>query len=253
MSRDESTQLNTLAIVIPIYNENLFAVELIRSLYQIANPRYIVAVDDASTDSTLDLLIDLSTELMSEEFTLIVLSNTLNVGHGATLMRGLNHSLTLPVGIIATADGDGNFSFVDFAKLLNKFMYSDALVGEGIRVNRGDPWFRRLVSMGTNVLLYLKTFEFAYDANTPFRFYRKETLRFLMSDIPDHGHAIPNMHFSRISRQRKFPVFQDKISITKRNFAHPLGVTWNQKYKFFPSMRFLKFCFNSFLSWILMD
>lgn len=98
-----------IAVVIPAYNEAASIRDVVsRALGQTG---LVIVVDDGSEDGTAQTLSDLP---------VVVLRNPLNLGKGASLMRGLRYALEQGVAAVITLDGDGQHSPADIPRLLTK-------------------------------------------------------------------------------------------------------------------------------------
>lgn len=107
-----------LAILIPARNE----VRCIRELVLACQPqaRWVIVIDDASTDGTGDAIRDLPITLIRSE---------VQLGKGGALQRGFAAALQLGAAAVVTLDGDGQHDPVDiptFIAAANR--YPDHLV-----------------------------------------------------------------------------------------------------------------------------
>jgi len=206
----------------------------------------VIIVDDKSTDGTAGIAKSHNRALEIE-----CVENPENVGHGASTLRALGlalDSIPTPDVIVAT-DGDGHVLVEDLAKLANKILAEDYSVAEGIRFRENDPWFRRIVTLFTRLLVFLASGSAPRDANTPFRAYKSAELSHLMG-LVDAKSPVPNLVISGLTRVTKTKYSEVHLSDFTRLSSAPTGSTWRQKLSWFPSMRFLKFCIRAMKSWI---
>lgn len=205
----------------------------------------VIIVDDKSTDGTARVAKSHSKALEIE-----CVENPENVGHGGSTLRALGLALDSIPGpdIIVATDGDGHVSGEDLAKLANKILADDYSVVEGVRFRENDPWFRRIVTLFTRLLVFLASGSAPRDANTPFRAYKPAELRRLVG-LVDAKSPVPNLVISGLTRVTKTNYSEVKLSDFTRVSSAPTGSTWRQKLSWLPSVRFLKFCIRAMNSW----
>ena len=206
----------------------------------------VIIVDDKSTDATAKVARSHSRALDIE-----CVENPENVGHGASTLRALGlalDSIPAPEIIVAT-DGDGHVLGEDLAKLANKILADDYSVVEGIRFRENDPWFRRIVTLFTRLLVFLASGSAPRDANTPFRAYKSTELRRLIG-LVDVKSPVPNLVISGLTRVSKTKYSEVNLTEFTRLSSAPTGSTWRQKLSWLPSMRFLRFCMRAMNSWV---
>ena len=236
-----------LVISLPVFNEATgisgFLEELNHHLKTL-QPHFIV-VDDQSTDSTLSIL----TRLQASGFPITVLRNSENQGHGQTVLRGLTAAVELEPTRIVLCDGDGQFDGSDIALLVQTSIETNTSIIEGVRHGRNDPWFRRTISFGTRILVFLSSGSRALDANTPLRVVQFADAKRLLSQIPADC-PVPNLAMSALSRAQGLTITQ--IPVTSRPPRRQAGTTdhWKQKFATLPSRRLLKFVSRALVSWV---
>jgi len=142
-------QIMNFSIIIPLYNEeknidNLIK-EIFLSLNKYENNFEIILVNDASTDSTLNII-----EFLKKKYSprIYLINNIKNIGQSFSIIKGVNMS---NFETIVTIDGDGQNNPKDISLLLKKYNSSHeiTLVG-GIRKNRKDNFFKKLSSRLAN-------------------------------------------------------------------------------------------------------
>src|SRR4030067_2063605 len=113
----EKKQLETLSILIPVYNEvdNIFPLfeSLMKALKKTERPYEVIFIDDGSTDRTLDALIDLNCKNPNVK----VISFTRNFGQTAALSAGID---SCKGDIIIPMDGDLQNDPEDILLILKK-------------------------------------------------------------------------------------------------------------------------------------
>lgn len=105
------------AVVIPCYNEEKLIGKTVKRLPNFVD--HIIAVNDASTDTTLDKL----HELAKENKKVVVIDNKKNLGVGGALMAGYRYALektsSEAIGIVA---GDDQFDTSYLGPMLDEFI-----------------------------------------------------------------------------------------------------------------------------------
>jgi len=147
-----------LYVVIPAYNEegNLGALVADITAVAVRNDLActIIIIDDGSTDRTPAIIKELS-----DRYGVVALENRPNAGLGKTMAKGLAKALELAAAgdIVVTLDGDGTHDPVYIPEMIK-------LLAEGYDIviasrfapggaERGLPFFRRLLSRGSGLLL----------------------------------------------------------------------------------------------------
>jgi glycosyltransferase involved in cell wall biosynthesis len=233
---------NQLAIVMPVFNESEGIrdfVSEIRNEFNKIRP-VILIVDDCSTDETWNVL----QEMKAQANDLIIHRNILNLGHGRTTVEAMNYGIINHANYIMTVDGDGQFIGKEMFDFFKEFYDSNTNYGEGRRVLREDPWFRRVISLVTRLLVLVKTGKRIADANTPCRIYERETLQSLLSKI-DGNSMVPNLAISIVARKEHMQVFNFSLTNIPRRGESVQGSTWGAKKTRLPNKKLVKFCLNA--------
>ena len=205
----------------------------------------VIVVNDCSTDSTAKSL-----ETIMDNRVIIV-HNEKNIGHGLSVIKGLSHALNIGAKVVVTADGDGNYFVEDILRLISSLENDNLEVVEGIRIARYDPWFRRISSFVTRLLVRIRSKQLTKDANTPFHAFSSKTLSEILPLIPESGKIIPNLYISSIIRSKSIAFSSIDIAMNYRKGSNPLGVTWNQKKLNIPRKRYIRFCFRALYDWFV--
>jgi dolichol-phosphate mannosyltransferase len=231
--------------VLPVYNEEIAIRELIFEFLTSDVELTVIVVNDCSNDNTAKILESI------QNSRLIIVHNEKNLGHGLSVMKGLFHALNIGARVVVTADGDGNYRVKDVLTLIRTLENENLQVVEGVRVSRNDPWFRRMSSFVTRLLVRIRSKHGTRDANTPFHAFRSETLCEIIRLIPESGRIIPNIYISSIIRSKSIAFSSIDIAENYRKGSNPLGVTWNQKNRNIPSKRYISFCLRAFCDWFV--
>ncbi|QTN32160.1 glycosyltransferase family 2 protein [Akkermansiaceae bacterium] len=161
-----------LLVVLPIFNEEESISSVIQewfaTLVSHAPDFRLLAIDDGSTDRTLDLLHSLKSGLGDR---LEILTRP-NRGHGQTCIEGYKIALDRKIPFILQIDSDGQSEpshFQEFWALREDF---DVIYGKR---NRSDGARRVLASAVLRTLLRLIAKADCVDANVPYRLMRSES------------------------------------------------------------------------------
>ncbi|MDO8469254.1 MAG: glycosyltransferase family 2 protein [Candidatus Peribacter sp.] len=213
-----------LSIIIPVFNEAqnipLLYQELRESLSRLHQAAEILFVDDASTDSTLDIIRELkNTDPRVRGFRIGV-----NSDKGGALAVGFREARG---DIVVTMDGDLQNDPADLPLLL-KALEDGADLALGLRRERADSLSKRLASALFNLCMSLAFRRRLHDANTGFKALRKQTaltvplthglFRFLPFILAGRGMTIaevPVHHRPRKNGRTKFGLARRILSLCK--------------------------------------
>ena len=152
MNHDPEYLLPSLTIFFPFHNEEGNVIYMIESAIKaggrITENLEVIAIDDGSEDSTEKL-----SRSMEEKYPDLVrvISHEHNMGYGAALITGFVNSTK---DWVFFSDGDRQFRTEDINLLVNVAVSSDKpVVATGYRINRQDPFYRRLNAWLFNILL----------------------------------------------------------------------------------------------------
>jgi glycosyltransferase involved in cell wall biosynthesis len=236
----------SLAFGMPVYNEEVGIRNFLDDICQEFSDLdlRIVVVDDMSTDNTFSVI-----QLAQEgAMPLTLAQNQTNLGHGPSTYRSLNLALDSGAEYVFSADGDGHIAIADVREMLRTLIDQNLDLVEGVRSRVGEPWFRRFVTFSTRVLVATASKASASDANTPFRLYRAKELRKLLDSVSSTS-PIPNLMISSLTRASGLNYAEYSLQKFTRVATHPDGSSWLQSVSWFPSIRFLKFCFRALRAW----
>ncbi|HDQ71791.1 MAG TPA: glycosyltransferase [Chloroflexi bacterium] len=147
----DTRSTSTVSIVLPIYNEAEALPGLIREItavFREMDRSYeIIAVDDGSTDGSLDVL----RQLQAEEPRLRIVQFRRNFGQTAAFAAGFDYARG---GVIVTMDADGQQDPADVPRMLEVMEAGDYDLVTGWRQNRKEPFLtRKLPSIIANWLI----------------------------------------------------------------------------------------------------
>jgi len=170
-----------LSIVLPAYNEEGNIERVVRdaasAAAELAPPYEIVVVDDGSRDRTADILTALAAEMDGR---LRVVRHPRNEGYGAALRDGFRATRG---ELVFYTDSDNQFDLRELAGVLPLMKDVDAVLG--FRVGRQDPWMRKAVSGGFNMLSSAALGMSVHDLNCSFKLFRGDLIRALPIESND--------------------------------------------------------------------
>ncbi|MCY2964934.1 MAG: glycosyltransferase, partial [Planctomycetota bacterium] len=138
---------HALTLVLPAHNEEPVIqqaiVEAVDALTSLGIEFEVVVIDDGSTDQTARVARETAQSLPQVR----VVSLEKNVGYAGALRRGFQ---VARFPLVAFTDADCQFDLRDLGKLLKLSVDHDLACG--YRVDRQDPWRRKLYSRGFNVM-----------------------------------------------------------------------------------------------------
>lgn len=160
------------SVIIPLKNEEDNIIDLVEELepvmLQLNLPWELICVDDGSNDKTLDILRD----LLSKKNYLRLLVFKKNYGQSSAFDAGFKAAK----GTYAiTLDGDRQNDPADIPKLVEAIKNSDLVCGA--RVNRKDPWSKKITSFVANIVRRNICDDGVSDTGCSLKIYRTEALR----------------------------------------------------------------------------
>ncbi len=173
MATDRSNQTDVLSVVIPCFNEEKTVKEILDRVLDSPLVGEVIAIDDASTDRTLEILTGYS------DPRLLVLSQPVNCGKGAALRRGFAEA-TKPYVIVQDADLEYDPS--EYPRVLAPLLSDEADVVYGSRFSGGDArrilyfWHtlgNRALTLASNMATNLNL----SDMETCYKAFRREIIQ----------------------------------------------------------------------------
>ena len=232
-------------MVMPAWNEAEGIADFLSELNQSLtgkDPSFIV-VNDCSTDDTQRVI----EQCAEQGIRVSVVTNERNSGHGPSTVRALTLGLASGADIVLALDGDGQFQGPDVAHVVGVVESGDFDVVEGVRTQRHDPAYRKVVTTGTRVLVWTRSRRLPADANTPLRAYRPEVLRKILDRVPSDA-MTPNLTISVLCRTWAIRLAEVPVISQPRRGASAIGSTWG-KGSLLPSKRFVGFCRSAASEW----
>ncbi|WP_347312553.1 glycosyltransferase family 2 protein [Defluviimonas sp. SAOS-178_SWC] len=158
----------SLSVVIPAYNEEgavRATIEDVRAaLEPLGIPYEIIVVDDGSEDDTLEI---------ARQTGVIVDSNQVNTGYGASLKRGIKRAQHEYVAII---DADGTYPPRYLPEMLALCRDQDMVVGDRGAAMKNVPWIRKPAKWVLNTFASFLAERKLNDLNSGLRVFRKSEL-----------------------------------------------------------------------------
>lgn len=184
--------METLAIVIPLYNESACLPGLIAELddviAKIDASTTVYMMNDGSKDKTGEMLNDFA----STRSWMKVINKT-NSGHGPTIYLGYQKAIEDQVDWIFQCDSDQQIPLSELVTLWQQRRSNVATLG--VRANRQDPGERLFVSSILRMAIRVLFNVSVRDANCPFRLFPAKPLATLLNCIPSTTFA-PNVFIS---------------------------------------------------------
>ena len=204
-----------LSIVIPVFNEEeslpILFEELTRALQPVGRTYEIICVNDASTDSSVEVL----SQLQQERAELVVVTHRMNCGESAGQASGFKRARG---EIIITMDADLQNDPADIPAFLQALTADVACVC-GVRKVRQDDFVKRFSSRTANKFRDLITGDHIQDAGCTYRAIRRYALgemlvfngmhRFLPTILKAQGYQVREIlvnHRPRVKGYSKYGV-----------------------------------------------
>ncbi|MCX7700997.1 MAG: glycosyltransferase family 2 protein, partial [Gemmataceae bacterium] len=164
-----------LSLVIPAFNEEQGIAQAITeaddALSGLGYDYEILVVDDGSDDSTVA-----SAQAAAVGRPRVrVLRHEKNRGYGAALRTGFEAARG---ELVAFTDADCQFDLTDLRRLIP--LTRQAPVAVGYRLDRKDPWRRRFLSAGYNLLIRLMLGTRVRDVDCALKVFRRDALQHLL-------------------------------------------------------------------------
>lgn len=219
------------SVVVPVFNEegNVAKLhsEIVAEMNKLKSSYEIIFVNDASTDSTLEVLKKMSP--------ITVVDLRKNSGQSSAMDAGIKQASG---EILITMDGDGQNDPSDISKLLEKMNQSFDVVC-GWRKNRQDSFEKRFVSRGAKFFRKFLVDDGVHDAGCSLRVYKKECFtdldlygemhRMIPALMRWRGFKITELVVNH--RPRKSGITKYSWSRTFKGFTDMLGIWFWRKYE----------------------
>ncbi|RYD79851.1 MAG: glycosyltransferase family 2 protein [Sphingobacteriales bacterium] len=230
----------SLAVVIPVYNEEKSIAVLIADLTQLLETMNVqfnlIIINDGSVDKSLAIL----NELAASDSRILLL-NERNAGHGISLLKG--YRAASEAEMVFQIDSDYQYSLDAFKDLWNERSNYDLLIAE--REQKESSVSRDIISFMSRLQTKLLFGGGLRDINSPFRLMNARMLKKALNEIPANTFA-PNMLISAYCIKNRLPIY---TSVCHLNRDLILRKSRLSRQLFFGSVRtfsdMFKFRFNS--------
>lgn len=231
---------NRIAVVMPAYNEadgiEGFLDEIVSTFTAHNLEPVIGVIDDTSTDDTAAVV---GRYAERSPHSIQIRSNDTNMGHGPSSIRAWRLGLDFGTDIVVHVDGDGQFDGADIVAIALAARGTDGAIG--VRTQRADPWFRRIVTWSLRQYVRALTRFNIRDANTPLRSYAAGPLRQLLDTLPDDP-TIPSVYLSVAAKASGLITPEVSVISHNRRGDTSAGSTWGKNtLAFLPSRRLIMF------------
>jgi glycosyltransferase involved in cell wall biosynthesis len=161
-----------LSVVMPAYNEEENIEPVVRQSHAIISevttlPFELVVVNDGSRDRTGDILKDLCVEFPE----LKAVNHPKNLGYGQAVLTGIRHTR---FDKIFFTDADLQFDLKELGGFLSQINDHDLIIG--YRIDRKDPWHRKLYAYLWNKTLKLLFGLKVRDVDCAFKLFHRKVL-----------------------------------------------------------------------------
>jgi len=209
--------MNKLSVVIPVYNEKNYILEIIRRVKAVDIEKEIIIVDDFSTDGTREILKGLAAK--GEK----VIFHEKNMGKGAALRTGFGN---VTGDYVIVQDADLEYDPDDYHKLLAPVLKGKAEVVYGSRFTgeRRNMFFHhwvgnRFLTLVTNIL-YNTTIS---DMETCYKLFRSDIIKSI--DIKSNRFNFEPEITAKVLK-KGIRIYEVPISYTGREFSEGKKISW---------------------------
>lgn len=224
--KNDHKNLNLLTIVIPVFNEKSFIADILAKVHtadSLGLTKEIIVVDDASTDGTSTILVDLQ-----KKYRFIYLKNDKNSGKGWAVKRGF---LKAKGDIVLVQDADLEYNPADYPTLLEPFFQNDADVVYGSRFISNRPhrilyfwhYFANLIlTTFSNMLSNLNL----SDMETGYKLFRKNVVLEIASHLQSKRFGFEPEVTARIGKIKGLKIYEVGISYSGRTYEEGKKIGW---------------------------
>ncbi len=203
-----------LSVVIPVFNERRWIVEVIDRVKAVPVPKEIIVVDDGSTDGTREILPDLE----DDEVQVYLLPT--NRGKGAAVREGFRRATGT---IVLVQDADLEYDPAEYLRLIQPIIedradvvFGSRFLGDGHRVHRfWHAMANRALTLFSNMLTDLNL----TDMETCYKVFRREVLDGLK--LKSNRFGFEPEFTARIAKKKDpaWRVYEVPVSYSGRSYA----------------------------------
>lgn len=209
--------MSKLSVVIPVYNEKNYILEILRRVKAVGIEKEIIIVDDCSTDGTREILKGLAAQ--GEK----VIFHEKNMGKGAALRTGFRN---VTGEYVIVQDADLEYDPDDYHKLLAPVLKGKAEVVYGSRFTgeHRNMFFHhwmgnRFLTLVTDIL-YNTTIS---DMETCYKLFRTDIIKSM--DIKSNRFNFEPEITAKILK-KGIRIYEVPISYTGREFSEGKKISW---------------------------
>ncbi|KKQ67273.1 MAG: Glycosyltransferase [Candidatus Daviesbacteria bacterium GW2011_GWA2_38_24] len=210
-------KIDSLSVFFPAYNEedNIKATveQALQVLEKLKISQYeVLVVDDASRDGTTEIVKQLA--LKDKHVKLI--QHKINAGYGGALKTGFKHS---NYAWVAFADSDGQFDFREITKFLEKTGQADLILG--YRLNRADPFIRKVLTFGWKTIALILLGLTAKDYSCGFKLVKRKV--FDAVQPLESEEKVTQIEFLVKAKRKGYKFAEVGVHHYPRKFGSPTG------------------------------
>ena len=193
-----------ISVIIPIYNEESTCNEIINKVKSVNLVKEIIVVDDASTDSTFEILKRIDD--------INIIKHSSNIGKGAAVRTGLNH---VNYDYVITQDADLEYYPEDY------YILAKAMNMHRVKVVYGSRWLTKPIEWSLHYLinqmisLFANVFNGTFITDMPTCYKLMPTTLIKSLNLQSNGFGIDAEITAKLARN-KISIKEIPIKYTKR-------------------------------------
>lgn len=233
--------MNTLSIVIPVFNEEKFIEHTIQSVVNTNSLEFIkeiVIIDDGSKDNTPQLItkeINKFKKNRNKKYIFKTIFKKNNEGKGAALRDGFK----ITTGdIVLIQDADLEYNPEDYPTLLEPFLKNDADVVYGSRFISNRP-HRIMYFWHSQINMFLTTMSNALtnlnltDMETGYKAFKGDLIRSIAPKLKSNRFGFEPEITAKISKIKGLKIYEVGISYSGRTYEEGKKIGWKDGMKAF--------------------
>lgn len=238
MLKCAGTKMNTLSIIVPVYNEYGF---IEKTLLEICKAdslnlnKEVIIVDDGSYDKTKDLIEETikKLKLKYKNISFKTFFKRSNEGKGAALRDGFKISTG---DLVLIQDADLEYNPDDYPILLEPFLKNDADVVYGSRFISNRP-HRVLYFWHYQINLFLTLFSNFFtnlnltDMETGYKAFKGELIRNTADKLESKRFGFEPEITARVSKIKGLKIYEVGISYSGRTYSEGKKIEWKDGVK----------------------